>query len=164
MNHEAHETHEKEHEIRGGHPETKTMMENEEQGILDGTREWADAMLSNDVKRIGSFMTDDWVLVSERGISTKEHFLSFIESGALRHESIEVVGEPRLQIYGDAAVMTTRIKSRSYFNGKLLDDDDFSTTQLVKIERKWLSALTHVTAVNKEFLEMIDAKKVSRQQ
>ena len=133
-------------------------MENEEQEILDGSREWAEAMLSNDVRRIGSFMTDDWVIVSERGIATKEHFLSFVESGALRHESIEVVGEPRLRIYGNAAVMTTRIKSTSYFNGKLMDDDDFSTTQLVKIERRWLSVLTHVTAVNKEFLEMIEAK------
>ena len=135
------------------------MTENEEQEILDGAREWAEAMLSNDVKRIGSFVTDDWVIVSERGIATKEHFLSFVESGMLRHESIEIVGEPRLRIYGDAAAMTTRIKSRSYFNGKLLDDDDFSTTQLVKIERRWLSALTHVTPVNKEFLEMIEAKK-----
>jgi len=137
-------------------------MKTEEQEILNGTREWTDAMLSNDVKRIASFMTDDWVIVSERGIATKEHFLSFVESGALRHESMEVVGERRLRVYGDSAVMTTRIKSRSYFNGKLLDDDDFSTTQLVKIERRWLSALTHVTAVNKEFFEMIEAKKVDR--
>ena len=137
-------------------------MENEEQEILDGSREWAEAMLSNDVRRIGSFMTDDWVIVSERGIATKEHFLSFVESGALRHESIEVVGEPRLRIYGNAAVMTTRIKSTSYFNGKLMDDDDFSTTQVVKIERRWLSALTHVTAVNKEFLEMIKAKRSAK--
>ena len=134
-------------------------MGNEEQEILDGAKEWADAMLSNDVKRIGSFMTDDWVIVSERGIATKGYFLSFVESGALRHESMDVVGEPRVRIYVDAAVMTTRIKSRSYFNGKLLDDDDFSTTQLVKIERRWLSTLTHVTAVNKEFLERIKAEK-----
>jgi ketosteroid isomerase-like protein len=138
-------------------------MEDEEQEILDGSREWADAMLSNDVKRIAGFMTDDWVIVSERGIATKEHFLSFVESGAHRHESLEIIGDPRLRIYGDSAVMTIRMKSRSYFNGKLLDDDDFSTTQLVKIERRWLSALTHVTPVNKEFLEMIEAKKLNRQ-
>jgi ketosteroid isomerase-like protein len=134
-------------------------MKSEEQEILDGVGEWTAAMLSNDAKWIGSFLTDDWVLISESGIATKGDFLSFVESGALRHESIEVVGEPRLRVYGDAAVMTTRIKSRSYFSGKLLDDEDFSTTQLVKIERRWLSVLTHVTAVNKEFQEMIAAKK-----
>lgn len=133
-------------------------MKSEEQEILDGVHEWSDAMLSNDTERIGAFMADDWVLVSERGMATREHFLSFVESGALRHESIEVLGEPRLRIYGDAAVITTRIKSRSYFNGKLMDDEDFSTTQLVKIERRWLAVLTHVTAVNKEFQEMIAAK------
>jgi hypothetical protein len=40
-----------------------------------------------------------------------------------------------------------------------MDDEDFSTTQLVKIERRWLAVLTHVTAVNKEFQEMIAATK-----
>lgn len=134
-------------------------MKSEEQEILDGVAEWTAAMLSNDAKRIGTFMADEWVMVSERGIATKDHFLSFVESGALRHESIEAVGEPRLRVYGDAAVLTTRIKSRSYFSGKLLDDEDFSTTQLVKVERRWLAVLTHVTAVNKEFQEMIAAKK-----
>ena len=116
-------------------------------------------MLSNDARRMGAIMADEWVMFSERGIATKDHFLSFVESGALRHESIEAVGEPRLRVYGDAAVLTTRIKSRSYFSGKLLDDEDFSTTQLVKVERRWLAVLTHVTAVNKEFQEMIAAKK-----
>lgn len=116
-------------------------------------------MLSNDADRIGNFLSDDWVLVSERGIATKEHFLSYVASGSLRHESIEVVGEPRLRVYRDAAVITTRIRSKSYFDGKLMDDEDFSTTQLVKIERRWLGVLTHVTAVNKEFQEMIAAKK-----
>jgi ketosteroid isomerase-like protein len=134
-------------------------MKPEDQEILDGVHEWSDAMLSNAAERIGAFMADDWVLVSERGMATREHFLSFVKSGALRHESIEVVGEPRLRIYGDAAVITTRIKSRSYFHGKLMDDEDFSTTQLVKIERRWLAVLTHVTAVNKEFQDMIAAKK-----
>jgi ketosteroid isomerase-like protein len=134
-------------------------MKPEDQEILDGVHEWSDAMLSNAAERIGAFMADDWVLVSERGVAAREHFLSFVESGALRHESIEVVGEPRLRIYGDAAVITTRIKSRSYFHGKLMDDEDFSTTQLVKIERRWLAVLTHVTAVNKEFQDMIAAKK-----
>ena len=81
----------------------------------------------------------------------------------LRHESLEIVGEPRVRIYGDAAVVTSRVKSKSYFNGQLLDDDDFSTTQLVKIERRWLSVLTHVTAANKEFLEMIEKKKAGRE-
>jgi hypothetical protein len=44
-----------------------------------------------------------------------------------------------------------RIKSRSYFNASFWTMTYFSTIQLVKIERRWLSALTHVTAVNKNF-------------
>ena len=31
--------------------------------------EWAAAMVANDAALIGGFMDDDWVIVSERGIS-----------------------------------------------------------------------------------------------
>src|SRR4029450_1665344 len=93
-------------------------MENEEKEILDGAREWAEAMVSNDAKAIGSFMDDDWVIVSERGVAAKEYFLSFVESGALTHTKFDMVGEPRLKIYGDSAVLTTRVTSTSFFNGE----------------------------------------------
>jgi hypothetical protein len=45
--------------------------------------EWARAIVSNDAARIGAFMADDWVMVSESGVTTKEQFLSVVGSGAL---------------------------------------------------------------------------------
>lgn len=45
--------------------------------------DWATAIASNDAERIASFMADDWVIVSESGVSSKDQFLSFIKSGEL---------------------------------------------------------------------------------
>ncbi|HVF29515.1 MAG TPA: nuclear transport factor 2 family protein [Pyrinomonadaceae bacterium] len=133
-------------------------MSSEEQEILDGAREWAEAMISNDAERIGSFMADDWVIVSERGISSKEYFLSFVESGALTHTSFELVGEPRLKVYGDTAVLTTRATNTAFFNGQQFDADEFSTDVLIRRNGRWLCVLSHITSANKEFLEMIAAR------
>src|SRR5688572_26240058 len=105
-------------------------MNAEEQELLDGAREWAEAMVANDAKRIGSFMADDWVIVSERGVATKEYFLSFVESGALTHTSFEMVGEPRLKIYGDSAVLTVRVTNTAFFHGERFDADEFTSDVL----------------------------------
>lgn len=42
--------------------------------------EWAAAMVANDADEIGRHMADEWIIVSERGISDKEHFLGFVRS------------------------------------------------------------------------------------
>ena len=134
-------------------------MKTEEQEILDGARECAEAMISNDAERIGSFMSDEWVLVSERGVATKEYFLSLVESGALMHTSFDMVGEPRLKIYGDSAVLTARVTNTAIFNGETFDADEFTTDVLVKRDGRWICILSHITPANKAFLEMIEAKK-----
>ena len=116
-------------------------------------------MLSNDADKIGSFMHDDWVIVSERGVATKEYFLSFVRSGALVHTSFELVGEPKVQIYGDTAIMTSRVTNTSFFNGQRLEADEFTTDVLYKKDDRWLGVHSHITSANREFLEMIEKKK-----
>jgi ketosteroid isomerase-like protein len=130
-------------------------MKIQEQEILEGITEWAAAMLSNDADKIGSFMHDDWVIVSERGVATKEHFLSFVRSGALVHTSFDIVGEPKVQVYGDTAIMTSRVTNTSIFNGQTFDADEFTTDVMIKQDGRWLGVHSHITSANKEFLEMI---------
>lgn len=70
------------------------------QELLDLCSDWADAMVANDAERIVSYMADDWVIVSERGVSTKEQYMSFVESGALTHSSFEMKGDgPRQSLW-----------------------------------------------------------------
>ena len=133
-------------------------MTTEEQDVLSVARQWAEAMVSNDAAWIGSFMANDWVIVSERGISTKEHFLSFVESGALTHSRFEMVGEPRVKIYGLTAVLTARVTNTAHFDGQKFDADEFASDMFVKRDGRWLCVLSHITSVNKEFFEKITAR------
>jgi len=131
------------------------MIENDSEAearrIIEDGAEWAAAMIENDADRIGSFMADDWVIVSERGVSEKEHFLGFVRSGRLTHSKFEMVGEPRVRIYGDTAVMTYRLINTAHFDGRQFDADEWTTEVLVKRGGKWLCVLSHITAALKDF-------------
>lgn len=107
--------------------------------------EWADAMVANDADWIGSFMADDWVIVSERGISTKEEFLSFVRSGQLTHSMFEMVGDARIREYGDTAILSARIVNTAHFAGQQFDADEWTTDVFVRRGGKWLCALSHIT-------------------
>ncbi len=115
---------------------------------------WAEAMVANDADLIGSFMADEWVMVSERGISTKEHFLGFVHSGQLTHSSFEMVGKAQINIYGETAVMTVRVVNTAHFDGETFDADEWTSDDFIYREGRWLCVHTHITSVNKEFEEM----------
>lgn len=108
-------------------------------------------MVANDADRIGSFMADEWVMVSERGIAAKEHFLGFVRGGQLTHSRFEMVGDPRIKVYGDTAVLAARIVNTAHFGGQQFDADEWTTDVFVKREGRWLCVHSHITPVNKEF-------------
>lgn len=120
--------------------------------------EWAASMVANDAEQIGSFMTADWVMVSERGVSTRQEFLSYVESGALTHSSFEMADEARIKVYGDTAIVTIRVVNTAHFGGQQFDADEWATDVFVKQDGKWLCAHSHITAVDKNF-EAMRSKK-----
>ena len=131
----------------------------DEQQILEMSAQWAAAMVANDADAIGAFMADEWTMVSERGISTKEHFLSFVRSGALTHSSFDLVGEPRISIYGDVAIVACRATNTAHFGGQQFDADEWATDVFVKSDGRWLGVHSHITSVNKEFEAAMKGKQ-----
>jgi ketosteroid isomerase-like protein len=129
--------------------------ENSVKELMDFNEAWAKAMVANDADEIGSFMADEWIMVSERGISTKEHFLSFVRSGQLTHSMFEKVGDATVRAYGETAVYAARIVNTAHFAGERYDQDEWTSDVFVKRDGKWLCVMSHITAVNKEW----EAKK-----
>lgn len=127
--------------------------------LLKVGSDWAEAMVANDAERIGSFMADEWVIVSERGISGKGHFLAFVRSGQLTHIMFKVSGDARIRIYGDTAVLSARVVNTAHFGEQQFDADEWTTDVFVKRDGKWLCVLSHITPVDKEFEKMIKEKQ-----
>ena len=120
-------------------------MVNTEQELLKLGEDWAVAMVANDADLIGSYMADDWVIVSERGISTREEFLSFVRSGQLTHSMFEMVGDARIKEYGETAVLSARIVNTAHFGGQQFDADEWTTDVFVRRNGGWLCVLSHIT-------------------
>jgi ketosteroid isomerase-like protein len=115
--------------------------------ILEFSEEWAKALASNDAGAIGSFMSDDWVIVGQNGITKKEDFLPFVESGELTHEKMELAGEARIKIYGDTAVLTARLTNNGHFRGRAFSADEWTTDVFRRQNGRWLCVLSHITPV-----------------
>jgi uncharacterized protein (TIGR02246 family) len=109
--------------------------------------EWARAIVSNDAARIADFMADDWVMVSESGVTTREQLLSVVESGELTHSAMDRVGDARVRAYGDTALLTARITNTAHYEGRRFDADEWVTDVFVRRGDRWLCVLSQITAV-----------------
>jgi ketosteroid isomerase-like protein len=117
-----------------------------EEEVLAIATAWADAIVANDAARIAAFVTDDWVLVSETGISPGHEFLALVESGALSHSAMTAVGDSRVRIWGDTAVLTARVINTAHFGGRRFDADEWTTDVFLRRNDRWLCAVSHYTA------------------
>jgi ketosteroid isomerase-like protein len=109
--------------------------------------EWDRAIVSNDATAIGRFVADDWVIIGPEGqVIDQVRFLSVIESGALKHESMKSE-EVRVRVYGDTAILTARTKSKGEFAGQAFATDERSTSVYSKIEGRWQCVLTQLTPI-----------------
>src|SRR4029453_9874318 len=87
---------------------------------------WDLAMISNDADAIGRFMADDWVIVSASGVTTRDDFLAVVASGDLTHDMFrgEIISVRR---YGDAAVVTGRVRNNGHYKGAPFSADEGTT-------------------------------------
>lgn len=108
--------------------------------------EWNAAIVSNDAVRIAAFMADEWVLVSESGIALRDQFLSIVESGVLTHSAMDRVSDARVRVYGDTAIVTSRVTNTAHYEGLSSAADEWTTDVFVRRGGRWLCVLSQITA------------------
>ena len=122
---------------------------NEIQTLKAVSAAWDQAMVSNDAEAISRFMADDWVIVSDSGISKKADFLAVVASGDLTHETFkgEIIS---VRQYGEAAVLTGRVRNNGHYKGRPFSSDEWTTDVFVKRNGTWLCVHSHITAVKED--------------
>ena len=113
--------------------------------LLKVERDFAAAVLSNDVDAIGKFLTDDWAIVdADGGVIDKGHFLSVIKSGTLVHEEMEL-DDMTVRAYGDSAVVTTITSAKGNFAGQKFTTRERATDFFVKRDGRWQCVFSQLT-------------------
>jgi ketosteroid isomerase-like protein len=107
-------------------------------------REWAMAIVSNNPESIGFFMADEWVIVGETGVVTKDRFLSLVASGDLTHEAMDGTVKT-VRVYGDVAIVIGRGTNNGHFKGQPFSSDEWITDVYIRRDGRWKCVLTHLT-------------------
>ena len=120
--------------------------QNLREGLQDLSAAWESAMVSNDAGAIGRFMAEDWMIVSERGATKRDDFLTVVASGDLTHETFngEVIS---VRPYGEAAVLTGRVRNSGHYKGQPFSADEWTTDIFVKHHGRWVCVHSHITTV-----------------
>jgi len=108
----------------------------------------ARAMANNDANGITRLLADDWAVIATSGGvgEGKSIFADGIKSGYLTRKTFEI-SEPRVRVYGDVALVTTKIRTSGMFQGKPFDVTERQTDVLVWKDGDWKSVLTHETKI-----------------
>jgi ketosteroid isomerase-like protein len=116
-----------------------------EEELLELEKQFAAAIVSNDLGAIGRFVTDDWIIIGGDGeIVDRARFCEVIKSGALTHDKMESE-DFRVRVYGDSAVITGITSTHGKFMGQEFSTHERATDVFVKRDGRWQCVLTHLT-------------------
>lgn len=115
------------------------------QELLEVAAQWDRAMVTNDVRAIGAFMADDWVIVGTDGsVASKERFLALVASGDLGHDVMET-HDMDVRVYGDTAVAVSRGVSGGQYRGERFLLMERASCVFVRHAGQWRCVLTHLS-------------------
>jgi len=105
-------------------------------------------MANNDADGITRSLADDWVVIATSGgvAEGKSVFADGINSGFLTRKTFEI-SEPRVHLYGDVALVTTKVQTSGTLQGKPFNVTERQTDVLVWKDGGWKSVLTHETKI-----------------
>jgi ketosteroid isomerase-like protein len=116
---------------------------------LEAEQDIARAMRDNDGAVLERMLADDWIVIATTGgvAEGKSTFPDGIKSGYLTRKTFEL-SEPRVRLYGNVALITTKVKLSGIFKGKSFDVMERQTDVLHWEHGGWKSVLTHETKIS----------------
>jgi ketosteroid isomerase-like protein len=114
------------------------------ESVMAAEDELTRAMRDNDADGIARSLSDDWAVISARGGvgEGKSIFPEAIKSGHLKHTAYEV-SEPRVRLYGNVALVTTKVHNAGTAGGKPFDAMERQTDVWLWKDGAWKCILTH---------------------
>lgn len=109
----------------------------QEEEVREAEKQWNQARLRNDVAALDHLLSEDWVITHADGkLETKAHYIADVKSNERKYEYINE-DEISVRVYGDAAVLTGRIRSKGHLREQPLGGDTRFTRIYVKRQGRW---------------------------
>jgi ketosteroid isomerase-like protein len=117
-----------------------------EQTLMQLERDWTAALLKNDGAALGKILADSWGAQGTLGATTKAQYLAALKSGDMKMES-QTIGEMKVQVFGDVAVVTGSDDEKSSYKGKDTSGHYVWTDVWVKKKGQWQAVASQITLI-----------------
>jgi ketosteroid isomerase-like protein len=118
-----------------------------EQILKQLERDWTQASLKKDIAALDKIMADDWVSIDFQGKAvTKAETLANLKAG-LPATQAAGIGEMKVRIFGDSAIVTGSDTEKSTLQGKDVIDKYLWTDVFVKRDGRWQAVASQSTKV-----------------
>jgi ketosteroid isomerase-like protein len=119
-----------------------------EENALAADQELAKAIRDNDTTGMLRLLDKGWAVISATGGVGEgpSIFPDGVKSGYLTRKTLEL-SEPRVRLYGNIAVVTTKVNTSGTFRGKPFDIVERQTDVLRWEDGGWKCVLTHETKI-----------------
>ncbi len=105
--------------------------------LLAAEKKWAAAVLANDTTALEGIFTDGLIYAHSTGaVESKEQYLNRLKTGAQHYTAI-TYSSSTVRIYGDAAVVHSRLNMRGTSNERIFDDQLLLLHVWVKQAGQW---------------------------
>ena len=112
--------------------------------------DWAKAGLAGDAAALEKLLTPDYVYTNpDAAMATRAEMVADVKSGKTKYDTF-TVGDMKVHVYGDAAVVTGKAHTKGTENGKPNDEEARFTDTWVKRDGRWVCAATQVTRIPKK--------------
>jgi ketosteroid isomerase-like protein len=115
-----------------------------EKTLIQMENDWTKAAVANDTAALGKILADDWVGQGPTGVGTKAEVLADMKSGDFKVSSA-TMGEVKVRIFGDVAVVTGSNDEKSSYKGKDTSGHYIWTDVFVKRSGKWQAVASQST-------------------
>ncbi len=108
--------------------------------------EVVDAYIHRDISALQRSLANDYVFTNDRGeLETKEKVLANFKTGGDRTVSSYLIHDPKVKVYGDAAIMTYSYTSKEQYKGRE-DGGTFRITRVfIRMRNGWQMVAGHET-------------------
>ena len=104
-------------------------------------------LVGNDPDAVAGLFADEWVGLDPGGYTAKAELIEWIRSGRLAHRSMSTVGDLRVQIAGESAIVSARKASTGSWEGVDYAVEEWITDVLQQREGRWLCVFSQKSPI-----------------
>lgn len=104
------------------------------------------AIVKNDADAIGRFLAPDWIIIDPNGeIVDRSRFLSVVQSGALKHETMQSE-DVRVRVHDNVAIVAALTSTKGNFMGQPFSTKERATDVFVRRGQHWECIFSQLTS------------------